>query len=117
VYWFVAELVDRLRDVVPEGIAVAASTSGRGVEMSATAPPFVGGAICYVEDVVEQPHRTLEQNVEAAAWNVLSTLQDLIARTRPSRGRTRVAIRSRGRRPSSRRGFSTCGTGIATSLS
>ena len=78
-YWLVTELVDRLREVVPEGIAVAASTSGSGVEISATAPPFVGGATCYVEDVVEQPHGSFEQNVDAAAWNVLSTLQDMIA--------------------------------------
>jgi hypothetical protein len=79
VYWLVAELVDRLRDVVPDGIAVAGNATGFGVEISATKPPFTGGFICYVKDAVEQPSGVFERRVEAAAWNVLDTLQDLIA--------------------------------------
>jgi hypothetical protein len=69
VYWLVAELVVRLRDVVPEGFTVSASTSGSGVEMS----------LSYVEEIVEQPHGSFAGHVETAAWNVLSSLQDLIA--------------------------------------
>jgi hypothetical protein len=79
VYWLVAELVDRLQDVVPEGIAVAGNATGFGVEIAATKPPFAGGAICYVRDAVEQPSGVFERRVEAAAWQVLNTLQDLIA--------------------------------------
>jgi hypothetical protein len=77
VYWLVAELVDRLRDVVPEGFTVFASTSGSGVEISPTEPPF-SGTISYVEEIVEQPHGTFERNVQTAAYNALSSLQDLV---------------------------------------
>jgi hypothetical protein len=79
VYWLVAELVDRLRDVVPGGLTVAGNATGFGVEFTATEPPFLGGAICYVKDAVERPGGVFERKVEAAAWQVLSTLQDLIA--------------------------------------
>jgi hypothetical protein len=77
-YWLVAELVDRLRDIVPDGFTVSASVSGSGVETSALQPP-VGGQITYVEELVEQLHGSFEENVELAARNVLSDIQDVIA--------------------------------------
>ena len=43
-----------------------------------TDPP-VFGSLTYVEEIVEQPHGTFVGNVETAAWNVLSSLQDPIA--------------------------------------
>lgn len=45
--------------------------------MSMTDPPIFG-SVSYIEDIVEQPHGTFDQNVELAAWNVLNTLQDVI---------------------------------------